>query len=319
MYTPTFDYFLIIAEEMNFSRAAGRCHVTQQSISDYMRRLERHYNTPLFVRTPSLQLTEFGETVLKAAKEIQQITSRLHSDIASQQNADCSITIGIASPLGKLSAKLLPIVHLSQVFPQAHITVLEEDLPLLLPQLQNGSIDILISAAQSYLPGIVQLDLRKTFHYILISDSLLQSHFSDQYPACIQEWQHGVSLLTFTSIPAIFYSTGGSTLNQIYSFCYANGVSLSSLGTVNNAIGIIQAVSEQFAWGYCPEGTLPALTDSYFINNGIKIYAFPIIVPDLSFTIYLSYRQRSHYPPGFKTVLKELTTMKMTTAPIRTR
>ena len=58
--------FLYAVEEMNFTRAAERAFVTQQCLSDHIRRLEKNYNVKLFDRTPKLKLTKAGEILYVA-------------------------------------------------------------------------------------------------------------------------------------------------------------------------------------------------------------------------------------------------------------
>lgn len=53
--------FLILAEELNFRRAAARAFLSQQGLSDHIRRLEGCYGTPLFYRRPRVSLTPAGE------------------------------------------------------------------------------------------------------------------------------------------------------------------------------------------------------------------------------------------------------------------
>ena len=313
MYTPTFDYFLIAAEELNFSRAAEKCHVTQQSLSNYIRRLEQHYGTKLFDRTPSLLLTAEGKKVVLAAQEIQNLMEALQKEIGDLNHRQASITIGIANPLGKMFSRMFSIPRLADKLPDTTVTIMEDDLVSLVPQLHNGSIDFLISSTPSFSHEIQQLELRKASHFVLISEPLLLSAFSDT--SSINEFHRGVNLLSFARIPMVLYTPGGTTYNQISAFFYANGITLSHLGAVNNPLGIIQEVSEQSAWGYCPEDVLPPLQDSCFWNDGVKIYAFPIVIPDLSYSVLLSYKAKGHRSPGFQTVLAELTSQKMETSP----
>ena len=54
-------YFLIAAEEMNFTKAAERLFISQQALSSHIKRLEDEYGVRLFERRPALHLTLEGE------------------------------------------------------------------------------------------------------------------------------------------------------------------------------------------------------------------------------------------------------------------
>ena len=43
MNLKTLNYFLVTAEEMNFTRASEKLHVTQQSLSGSIKRIEEDY------------------------------------------------------------------------------------------------------------------------------------------------------------------------------------------------------------------------------------------------------------------------------------
>ena len=56
----------VLAQELNFTRAAARLHVTQQALSTQVRELERRAGAPLFTRTTrSVELTSAGRTLLR--------------------------------------------------------------------------------------------------------------------------------------------------------------------------------------------------------------------------------------------------------------
>lgn len=64
-------YFLAVAEELNFTRAAGRLHVAQQALSAAIRELEQTLGARLFTRsTRHVALTGAGEELVPAARRI---------------------------------------------------------------------------------------------------------------------------------------------------------------------------------------------------------------------------------------------------------
>ena len=61
-------YFVAIAEERSFSRAAARLNVAQPPLSQQIRRLERDLGYEVFERTPKgVMLTRAGEVLLEHA------------------------------------------------------------------------------------------------------------------------------------------------------------------------------------------------------------------------------------------------------------
>lgn len=58
--------FEVLAQELNFTRAAARLHISQQGLSAQISSLERLTGTPLFARTTrSVTLTDAGRTLLR--------------------------------------------------------------------------------------------------------------------------------------------------------------------------------------------------------------------------------------------------------------
>jgi LysR family cyn operon transcriptional activator len=62
-------YFLAVAEELSFTRAARQLYVSQPALSQQIRSLERIVGTPLFHRGPGgVQLTAAGNALIKPAR-----------------------------------------------------------------------------------------------------------------------------------------------------------------------------------------------------------------------------------------------------------
>jgi len=79
-------YFLAVAQELNFSRAAEKCNVTQPSLSRAIQQLEGELGGPLFHRERHLtHLTDLGqmvqphlETVYRAAVKAKKLSQDLN-------------------------------------------------------------------------------------------------------------------------------------------------------------------------------------------------------------------------------------------------
>ena len=90
------EYFLIIAEEGSLSRAAKRLYVSQQALSEHLKKLEEEVGAPLFKREKKLRLTIAGECFLDGARDIFRIKDRMLKDIVElTYNRRRKITIGI--------------------------------------------------------------------------------------------------------------------------------------------------------------------------------------------------------------------------------
>ncbi len=90
--------FLVLAEELNFTRAAERLHLAQQALSAQVKQFEERLGTPLFVRsTRSVGLTAAGEALLE----------RLPGALAELDDAVAAARRAAEGEIGRLTVGLL--------------------------------------------------------------------------------------------------------------------------------------------------------------------------------------------------------------------
>lgn len=94
----TLRYFLEIAREGNMSRAAGRLHVTQPTLSKQMKDLEQELGRKLFRRgSASVSLTDEGMLLRKRAEDLLNMADKIENEFKAMDDiAGGDIYIGCA-------------------------------------------------------------------------------------------------------------------------------------------------------------------------------------------------------------------------------
>src|ERR1700745_2221418 len=100
-------YFIAVAEELHFSRAAKRLHIAQPPLSQQIRRLEQHIGHSLFNRNSrTVTLTQAGETLFERARHIlKQIEEDVETVRKVGRGEMGSLTVGF---IGSAMLTILP-------------------------------------------------------------------------------------------------------------------------------------------------------------------------------------------------------------------
>jgi DNA-binding transcriptional LysR family regulator len=150
------QYFVAVAEEASFTRAAARVHVAQPGVSAQVRRLETELGQQLLDRSGrSVTLTEVGAAVLPFARAALDALDGAR--LAVDQLAGLvrgQVTVGMVSGCALPSlAELLSDFH--GRYPGVAITLTEDGSDRLMEQLRDGTLDLaLIGAAGPAAEGL---------------------------------------------------------------------------------------------------------------------------------------------------------------------
>jgi len=144
-------YFLAVADEGHFSRAAEKVHVAQPSLSQQIQKLEAEVGQPLFDRLPrAVLLTEAG-------KRFRGFAQRILVNVADAQRC---IDESKGQAVGKLVVGAIPTIapyllprllpRFQQTHPNVALEVVEDVTENLARSLEDGEVDLgLLSSCDS--------------------------------------------------------------------------------------------------------------------------------------------------------------------------
>lgn len=172
-------YFIVTAEEMNFTKAAKRLFISQQSLSNHIAKLEDYFGVRLFDRNTPLTLTDAGESLLKSARKILNVKQEAElklQDIRDFRSA--VLTIGVPNTRGSV---ILPplLMKFGRDFPQVQIRLVEGTSNEITDALYKGDVDFTIGFELDAPDKIRTEVLHEEHTLIVVPDNILNDYFSE--------------------------------------------------------------------------------------------------------------------------------------------
>ncbi|MEV0236415.1 LysR family transcriptional regulator [Nonomuraea sp. NPDC050786] len=144
-------YFVTVADELHFGRAADRLHIAQPAVSRQIARLERELGVRLFDRSPRrVRLTAAGHRVLDAARAALTAADRVRV-VAREQAGVMRIGMGT----GQFTARLeRGIDALREQAPAFDVVLVDLPPTARLNALRQGDIDLALARGVRSAPGM---------------------------------------------------------------------------------------------------------------------------------------------------------------------
>lgn len=136
--------FLMVCQEMNFTRAADKLHITQPAVTQHIQYLEKYYGSKLFLLDgKKLYLTEAGKLLKTALSSIYNNEIYLKEQIQQLAGPKRVLRFGATLTVGEflIAAPLSRFLH---THPETEVTVTVANTRELLSKLDAGQIDFAV-------------------------------------------------------------------------------------------------------------------------------------------------------------------------------
>ncbi|MFI9561258.1 LysR family transcriptional regulator [Nonomuraea endophytica] len=162
-------YFVTLAEELHFGRAAAREHIVQSALSQQIQRLERELGVQLLERTTHrVDLTPAGAAFLAEARLILDHVGRAVQAARNAVTSAPTLRVGIIDAGYDSMPQILR--ELQRGHPDIRIHQVEAGTPEQYRQLADGRLDIAIGTAPQTSVGVVSRLIRLDPLGVLVPD-----------------------------------------------------------------------------------------------------------------------------------------------------
>ena len=210
-------YFQELAGELHMTRTAQRLFISQQTLSNHIRRMEEELGVPLFKRKPALSLTLAGELLLSFAQKVNRDYSRLLdalSDIEGQERGMLRLG-GSTFRLNACLPELLPAF--TKRYPQVEIRVTDAISSKLEPMVLEGALDFAVVLSGTENPALLSRHLIHDQIYLCVSDRLLEEYYGKDAQGLKQRAKNGAFVQDFERIPFCLMS---NRMGQMLKACF---------------------------------------------------------------------------------------------------
>jgi DNA-binding transcriptional LysR family regulator len=174
------EYFLALAEELNFNETAKKLNITQQTLSGHIKKLETHFGVKLFNYGPPLEITAAGLLLKAYAQDLSDKRKKMESDMLALRTSKSGI-LTIGCTFARAQFQLPPVIkEFNSKYPLMRVRIFEGNTPEVEDLLAKRKVDLSIGFVPENLENITSIPLYKDPFLIVIHPSVLNKHFPDR-------------------------------------------------------------------------------------------------------------------------------------------
>lgn len=216
------QYFVEVAKELNVSKAAHNLHISQQTLSFHIQKLEEYYGTTLFLRKPKFALTFEGESYLKEAQAILSAVKSADDVMAGiTKKHEGQLVVGISFFPAQV---IFPHVLTEYIkkWPNIRLSFPQTNMLTRISRVLDCSMDISIGIYNGQDPHIHTEFLYDDSLYLVVSESLLAKYYSaEEILARMAGAHEGADLSDYDRLPWMMLSNTsnlGNTVENLFSY-----------------------------------------------------------------------------------------------------
>lgn len=171
------EYFLVAAEELNFTKAAKQLFISQQSLSNHISNMEKEFGVILFNRTSPLTLTYAGQALKKRARQLLALKDETYRELADIKDFSVGrLTIGLSHTRGRvILPEILPPYR--EQFPNIELHLMEGNSTTLDNGLLHGDVDLIIGMLPFKVENVGTVPICEEEILLAVSDAVLERSF----------------------------------------------------------------------------------------------------------------------------------------------
>lgn len=299
------EMFLQAAEEMSFSRVAAKNYISQQAVSNHIKKLEEELDTKLFIRSPRLQMTESGRLLYASLQKIRRIEEQVREAISdSSDMVHGHLRVGVHTDRAHLMFHTV-YQRFHARYPNVTVSLIGGHTYEFLEMLKRGQLDLVVG--RDVLPD--KELLRETIFdesiYLIGTERLLRSYIPD--------WTGDRAFITpeeLLRLPLACTSFGCTVMDHINRFFAQQNVQPSYLCEVGDYMTLLALCRLHECAFFCPESNMMQrdFIEGMNITGDDRVIAIPVLHMDSRIRVELISRNEeftSRYVRDFRQILLE--------------